>query len=387
MKFPATLLAVAIATAGLSCASSQVSTSDAQTPGQPISPSGTVTGSAAPKAAANVSSIDGDVPPLDARFHLFCDDVVGPNHIARAGQLKVLLSQTYPGMRGWHIIHTEEKSSLYYGYYRTISKDDPKLDPQEVARAQADLRSINQLKNEQGDKLFRNPTFLLLSDADPAAPPQWNLANAPSDTYWSLQICAYRGEALAGTADRKQCAVDDVRELRAAGIEAYYFHGETISSVCVGAWPRDAVKAQDSAVGKTRRPDATLFVAPDFIPTNIIPPTDKEGNKLVVEAPKLEILDANMAAMVKRFPNHAINGQVFGRPTKNGPPIPDSSFLVLVPHGQNTPIPVAKGNTPVQNTAAANSVDQAANAITGDPGPATPPAQVPGRGRLPSLDQ
>lgn len=400
MKCPTVLLALAIAMAGLSCGGTPPAAATAsadgtptlQTPGETLAPSGSATAGAAPQGGVTVSNTDADVPPQGTRFHLFCDAITGPNHVIRASQLKAQLIQL-TGMRGWHIIHADDQSSLYFGYYRTISKDDPRPDPQEVARAHADLRRINDLKNVQGERLFRSTMFLPISEADPTAPAQWNLANAPADAYWSLQIGAYRGEPTPGEPDRKQCAVDAVRALRAAGIEAYYYHGETISSVCIGAWPRDAIKAQESAVASSVRADATLLVLPDVVPDNInTRMTDREGHELLLQAPKLEILDQNMARMVHEHPYHAINGQVFERgKTKDGTPIPDASFLVLIPHADSGPPPLARDTGVRHTSSSADSVDQAAaNAITGDSPPstpATPTVPTPGRGRLPSLDQ
>ena len=54
---------------------------------------------------------------------------------------------------------------------------------------------------------------------------------------WSVQIAAYEGST-----QRKKFAVDAVRDARAEGVPAYYYHGPSISSVCVGAWPRAAVR-------------------------------------------------------------------------------------------------------------------------------------------------
>lgn len=62
----------------------------------------------------------------------------------------------------------------------------------------------------------------------------------PKRAFWSLQIMAFRGHQL-----RKEAAVQAVADLRAKGVEAYYFHGDSVSSVTVGKWTYDAVKEQN----------------------------------------------------------------------------------------------------------------------------------------------
>ena len=99
--------------------------------------------------------------------------------------------------------------------------------------------------------------------------------------------------------DRKQRAVQAVREARAQGIEAYYYHGDSISSVCVGAWPREAVKEQDSAVAHSADPNATIFITDRPLPPTVNSDMrDREGNRLTVIAPKLEITDPGMAEAI-----------------------------------------------------------------------------------------
>lgn len=92
------------------------------------------------------------------------------------------------------------------------------------------------------------PSFATDSSPDPVAPPEWNLVNRDADkdakdprrAYWSLEIMAFKVNPL-----RKEAAVKAVAAFRKDGVEAYYYHGETTSSVCVGAWPMDAVKPEN----------------------------------------------------------------------------------------------------------------------------------------------
>jgi hypothetical protein len=389
MKAPIALLALALATAGLSCGDTpppgQHTNAEPSAPTQPLSGSGTPAAPAGPVIAHNTPRAEADVPPVGARFQLFCDAIQGPNHVLRAAQRKAQLIQL-TGDNGWHIIHADDQSTIYYGYYRSVSLDDVKPDPRDVARAQADLRRIGNLTDSSGEKIFRATMFLPISEADPEAPPQWNLANAPVDAFWSLQIGAYRGNPQPGQPTRKQAAVDSVRELRAAGFEGYYFHGETVSSVCVGAWPRSAVKEQQSVGGLAPRDMETRsMIIGGQLPKNINTENlrDKDGHHVVVQAAKLEVLDPSMAEAIRKFPYHAIDGAVFGTPTKTGEMIPDSSFLVYVPHAKSTQESVA-GNGQ-QRIDRSSAVDPASDAILNLPQEPAP-RPVPGRGQLPSLD-
>src|SRR5205085_9341649 len=144
----------------------------------------------------------------------------------------------------------ETQSVLYYGYYRAYNDTN---DLNESRRAQDDRAKLDKLQDAQGERPFASSIFVELTSPDPEAPAEWNLANAKG--YWSLQIAAYKDSP-----DRKKAAVDSVRAAREKGIEAYYFHGPTTSSVCIGCWPREAVKAQDAAVGESLDPRQPILV-------------------------------------------------------------------------------------------------------------------------------
>jgi hypothetical protein len=167
--------------------------------------------------------------------------------------------------------------------------------------------------------------------ADPDAPPEWDLRNAKG--YWSLQIGAYRGSP-----DRKQAAVEAVREARAAGLEAYYYHGKSISSVLIGAWPREAVKSQDQASAKAGDPHKTVMVLPQELPPgtrtdNIV---TADGQPVEVVVPRVEPVDPTMIQDMKDYPTNAVNGEVIWHKvkTRDGGEIsvPEPSFLVVIPH-------------------------------------------------------
>lgn len=354
---------------------------------------------------------EGEAPPPGAQYTLFCAAVQGPAHVERAVAFRdALVRQTH--LQNWHLIHTDQQSSIYFGYYRTF--DNKALDPKEVDRAQADLRRLSDLKAPNGDKLFENCLFVPINDPDPDAPAQWNLVNAPADAFWSIQICAYEGST-----DRKKYAVDAVRELRAKKIPAYYYHGETISSVCVGVWPRSAVKEQGIGVtadGRARddahadNPDRPVLVMPDILPANSGPLYDRQGNRVQVETPKLEILDPSLLQAFKTYPYHMVNGDYHFRLVK-GQKIWDPSLLVQIPNREQS-APVARGADDAPAHVTRNAADVAADAITGsdsltgadakagnnasagsdgtnvpDDAARRPTEPTPGTGKLRSIDQ
>ncbi len=384
MKTTVALLSIAMALSGASCGgTSQPAGQAANSALPPDAGSGGYAAlrqrgdveSSPPNRPASVVQTEGDAPPKDARFTLFCQVVHGPDHVLRASRMKDELIRT-TGLRSWHIVHAEDQSSLFFGYYRSF--DDKETDPQEFARAQGDLHRLNDLKDAQGERLFRTSMFVPVDEPNPEAPRQWDLANAPANAYWSLQIAAYRGSP-----ERKQCAVDGVRYLRQHGVEAYYFHGESISSICVGAWPKGAIKRQDSDNASTADPDSIPLVVGDTLPPLAANELhNSEGKRVTPIAPKLEVLDPHLAQAIREFPDHSINGMTYAKKARNGELIKDPSFLVLVPHPDATQLPPAPELANPQNGSAIGSgADQAASAILED----SPRRQ--GYGTLNSIDR
>ncbi|MFT3787863.1 MAG: hypothetical protein QM770_17115 [Tepidisphaeraceae bacterium] len=175
-----------------------------------------------PVAASNI--------PAGAQWTVFCEHVDGPGHIERSVSLeKQLKDQTR--MPDWHLIHQADSTLIYYGYYASI--DEP--------RAKADLDKIKAFTDPTGGRLFRRAIFVPLESPDPAAPPEWSLLNTPPDMVWTVEESVFRGNAM-----RKEAAIQRVKELRDAGALAFYYHGPTVSSVCIGLWPKDAVDNADA---------------------------------------------------------------------------------------------------------------------------------------------
>ena len=269
---------------------------------------------------------DPDVPPADAQFTLYCQAIGGPAHIEQANAAKEQLIKM-TGMKDWYIVHQDVQSIIYYGFYRSIS--DPK--DKDSARAQADRKKIDGLKDGAGNKVFDRPLFVQVDSPDPVAPPEWNLMN--SSGYWSLQIAAYKDSPK-----RKEAAVEAVREARKNGVDAYYYHGETTSSVCIGAWPREAVKEQDQEVAAANDPGQDILVLPQPLPAGSnVQIRNRDGASVKAVAPKFEPVDPSMIAAMQQYPTHAVNGEVHAKAvddpiTGAKKTVEDPSFFVVIPH-------------------------------------------------------
>jgi cell division septation protein DedD len=282
--------------------------------------------------------------PQGAAWTIVCDSITTPDHVQRAAELKAQLIHL-TGRKDFYVIHKDSASVIYYGFYKEIRAD---VNPAEHQRSQADLQWVRTLTDSQtGQPVFRMPTIMPIDGPDPDAPPQWNLANAPADAFWSLQIAAFKD-----IPDRKQAAVEAVREARKMGIPAYYYHGDTISSVCVGLWPVTAVKnqAEDSRYGDsghTEDPNESLMVfgnsaAPPGVSNETIAPN---GEKAKVMGIKLEILDQTLKDMIRKYPKEVVNDEEHYKQLPNGERFYDQSFLVQVPHDGQSGAPRAPADS------------------------------------------
>lgn len=237
-----------------------------------------------------------DAPPRDARFTIYCALISGPEHVRRAKELRDEMMAS-SGLSGWYVVHQDNGSILYHGFYRAFN--DP-ADAAESARAKSDRERIDQITDAAGQRPFRQSLFVDINSPDPDAPAEWNLVNAKGA--WTVQIAAYRGSP-----ERKQFAVDAVREARAQGIEAYFYHGEAISSVCVGVWGQDAVRSPDDEIRAA--PDEDLVISIGSPAQDAVRAIQSSsGNRVRVVEPRSEIVDPTLRATLERFPFHTVNG-------------------------------------------------------------------------------
>lgn len=279
------------------------------------------------------------VPPKEAKWTLFCAVMSGSGHIERAKQIKTRLTESTKSNK-WYVVHEDDKSTLYYGFYRTIDRGTKDGDA-----AQADKASIASLKTAAGDAPMQLCSFTTIDAPGPDAPAEWDMGNMvrSPEKYWSLQIAAFTADASdAEGHDRKWAAVESVKELRAQGLPAYFYHGDSISSVCIGVWPESAVKKQkggnDRGNAAVDNPDTSIFVSNASLPEGITP-RDPDGRPMQTMSPQVELLDPTLHAMATRFPSHMVNSEerqfeVLDPVTKQKRLVSSPSFLVFVPEAK-----------------------------------------------------
>jgi hypothetical protein len=287
-------------------------------------------GPAGPAKSDAVTS-DGPTAPKDAQWTILCLTLSGPDHIERGRALKAQLTKDTP-LRDWYLVHRETETDLCYGYYRSFKAGEPGGD-----RAQRDRLQIDGITDQNGDRPFAWAIFVALTTADPPAPPEWELRNAKG--FWTIEIASYTGHAM-----RKQYAIDAVREARARGVEAYFYHGPTSSSICIGSWPEQAVEEVQIGSSDPRGSDEVIVVVPQGrkVPEDF---TDERGRRVRHVQQKLQIVDPSMAAVKKQYPDHPVNGSLMltkRRDPRTGKPVEsiDKSFIVRIPrqpHGESLP--------------------------------------------------
>jgi hypothetical protein len=104
--------------------------------------------------------------------------------------------------------------------------------------------------------------------------------------------------------------VDAVREARARGEEAYYYHGDNVSNVFIGAWPEEAV----NEVRLDPDPGASKNGAGDVL---VLPPgmkpeagmRDRSGRRVRAVSQQLVAVDETLKQKIAQYPNMGVNGE------------------------------------------------------------------------------
>ncbi len=304
---------------------------------------------------------DMPAPPKDARYTIHCQDYTGPDHQDVARQVRDLL-RANTSLRKWYVVHGNQQSSLYYGFYRTTDKRDP-ADADEGERFVADLDAVRTLHDSRGNRLFAASLPVPIDSPDPSANPAWDITR--SGGYWSLEVGVFKD-----TADRKQRAVEAVAGFRKLGADAYYYHGPHASSVCIGAWPKAAAAEVGTDVQNV---DASrpLIVTPQ-------PLTEKYkqglGDGVQTAAPRVDPVDPSMVAAIQTYQEHWVNGASLHKVD----PATGQPTDVLIEHPFLFVIPAStEASLPTLDTASAASPTDAA---------VQPAAPDKGLGQLKGLD-
>lgn len=336
-------------------------------------------GGRGPAAAPSISA--------GSEWTIYCTTVPGAAHVLQSTQIRDQLVRG-TGMRDWYVIHGAAESTIYYGFYKSVDKT-----------AKATREKIDAMTDATGSRPFRNAMIVELTAPDPDAPPQWDLASAPEGMAWSVQIAAYEGSP-----QRKKFAVDAVREARAQGVPAYYYHGPSVSSVCVGAWPKSAVRG-DTEPGFNdpdekrsmdqvmRQQPADLIVLPPGMPAMSGELRGKGNRRIRAVTPELEVVDPALLGTLKTYPNHYRNGDAEGVKTTTGVQ-PKPSFLVKIPRRSGSLLGGDGALAGSAGGAGRGGEPTGPNASPVDPfqpsqpaGARRPAEPAPGYGKLPSLGE
>lgn len=239
-----------------------------------------------------------------------CLSLRGPNRFRLAQNYADALKKV-AGLRPdlVQVFHEADESTLYYGRYRRVydaRKQTESFRPDHLR----DLNLIRQLSMNVQDPVVGSrvvwPFGLATMDALPTGRgehPEWELSKAPG--YYSLQVAVFynTGEMRR----RKYAAEEYCKLLREQGEEAYYHHGSVNSSVCIGAFPEEAIQT---------------FQETDPL-TGIIRVRSK-------------IVDERMLALQRKHPHNLHNGSTFYEVTRDprtGQKYrdPHTSFAVEIP--------------------------------------------------------
>lgn len=277
----------------------------------------------------------GPTPPKDAVWTIWCQSFAGPMRAAEATQARDAMERL-TGWREWWLLHQEDSSTLYYGFYRAIDREaEDGKERREAARAHSELERIRKLADGDQNRLFATPLLVQIPNSTTEGPSEWDLRNAPADAYWTLLIGVYRDHP-----DRKKTAVEAVRQLRKEGVQAFYLHGASSTTICVGAWPRSALKEQESDHAEAPEKDVEVMYIGVPLPKNA--PREyinARGKKVRIFAPQIEIQDASLEQAINKHPYFYVNGEVFGRKvtdpkTKIEDVLYDRSSLLVIPRRQ-----------------------------------------------------
>lgn len=294
--------------------------------------------------------------PSDARWTLVCSTMQGPDRFARMQQFVTFLRANTP-LKEWYTVDQDGSITLFHGFYSDIRVSSAEKASADALRAHEDRRKLVEWKNAAGERPFATATFTPVIAPDPAAPAEWNLANAPAKSYWSLQIAAFKDNSK-----RKEAAVEAVKELRDKGVEAFYYHGATVSSVCIGAWPQNALREQefDGSTATYFNEEDAILVSNSNLPPGIKQRNlrDPQGNKVQALTQQIDVVDKSLLAAMKEYPHHLVNYEPVGKQVRGADNktkiVPAPSFLVKIPHPEASGLGGAAGGDFMRQPAPTN---------------------------------
>jgi hypothetical protein len=147
--------------------------------------------------------------------------VATPDHVQRVQAYKERAQQE-TGWMGMYVLVKSDFSELYWGKYPTKEA------------AEGDLRRAKNFRTHVGIQAFPAADIVPIPGSD-IGPPEMNLTNAKG--VYTVLIATFHD-----VPDRRQYAVDNCKDLRQKGEQAYYYHTSTQSIVTIGAFDASAIK-------------------------------------------------------------------------------------------------------------------------------------------------
>ncbi len=249
-------------------------------------------------------------PATDDLWAIRCISLRGPDRFSNANNYAAALRKVdglKPALVA--VFDVEGSSNVYYGRYERryderSGQESFKPDPLK------DLDLVRKLSFDAGDGAGGTrpvwPFIYATMEAQPTTetlPAEWCLDHAVGQ--YSLQIAVfYNSEQMR---QRKSAAEQYCQILRDQGEEAYYYHGEQNSIVCVGSFPQTAIES----IKRTN----PLTGSVEF---------------------SAKIVDERMLALQRKYPYNTHNGHIFYErrrdpTTSKSTRDPHTSFPVLIP--------------------------------------------------------
>jgi len=162
-------------------------------------------------------------------YHILLEAWGGASHAKNAALVKEAAERD--GFKNLTLVHKQNTTELYMGKYPT-----PKA-------AEKDLKRAQTYKAAQWGEFYpfaRARTMIV--EREDIGPPEWNLMNAHPRYVYTVVVMTYHNEGQY--VGRRQRAVDACRKLRELGEPAYFHHGPKNSSVCIGLFKINGVRAR-----------------------------------------------------------------------------------------------------------------------------------------------
>ena len=182
-------------------------------------------------AAVLVGALAGCTPvtpsEINGEYTIRLMGAEGANHVQRINAYKEHTEQE-TGWTGLYVVIKGNFSELYWGKY-----------PTEKA-ALGDLERAKNFRTHLGIQAFPKPVILPIPGSD-TGPPEMNLANAKG-VYTVLIATFHDDPARDYFGQYRRFAVENCKDLRQKGEEAYFYHAAGQSIVTIGCFDASAIK-------------------------------------------------------------------------------------------------------------------------------------------------